>query len=187
MVAPAYFLTWHTYGTWLHGDDAGSIDTNHNTHGAPRLPTDPARHNRDLRALTDPPYILSPIGRVLVDKIMREHCQRKGWTLRALAVRSNHVHVVILSRDQSKDVVEAELMVKQLKEWGTRKLRSQRLAGPKQRVWADHGSTIHLFEPGSLEAAVQYVLTMQDGPPAGHSRIGWSVRLGLRAPDAVRE
>jgi len=51
-------------------------------------------------------------------------------------------------------------------------------------VWADHASTIHLFEPGSLEAAIEYVNT-QDGhaPPPG--REDWDVKLGLRRRTAA--
>jgi REP element-mobilizing transposase RayT len=112
-----------------------------------------------------------------VDKVMRDHCRIRDWSLRALAVRSNHVHAVI-----GGPTVEPEIIVKQLKEWGTRKLRSHRIAGAQRQVWADHGSTIYLFEPGSLEDAINYVLTMQNDPAPGHGRPDWDAKLGLREP-----
>ncbi|MBX3388092.1 MAG: hypothetical protein KF691_01410 [Phycisphaeraceae bacterium] len=30
-----YLLTWHTYGTWLHGDDRGSVNKIQNVPGTP--------------------------------------------------------------------------------------------------------------------------------------------------------
>lgn len=29
----AYLITFRTYGTWLHGDERGSVDKNHNKFG----------------------------------------------------------------------------------------------------------------------------------------------------------
>lgn len=182
MPAPAYFLTWHTYGTWLHGDDGGSVDRHHNTKGAPRLAPDRALFERSRASLVHPPVVLSPAARQAVDRVMREHCVRRGWTLKALAVRSNHVHAVLLSRVGRREppvVVAPETIVKQLKEWGTRTLRRQRFIGPRVRPWTDHGSTIYLYEPGSLEAAIEYVNTQDEhAPPPG--REDWDVKLGLR-------
>lgn len=60
---------------------------------------------------------------------------------------------------------------------GTRKLRSHGIVGGSQRVWAEHASTIYLFERGSLEAKVEYVTKMQDG---NEGREEWDVKLGLR-------
>ncbi|GJQ30788.1 MAG: hypothetical protein HBSAPP03_26720 [Phycisphaerae bacterium] len=176
-LAPGYFLTWHTYGTWLHGDDSGSVDADHNAYGSPRLAPDRPRLERELAQLKNPPVILSRTSRLLVDAIMREHCRIRNWNLRALAVRSNHVHVVIANPE-----VDPERIVKQLKEWGTRKLRSHRIVGPSDRVWADHASTIYLFEPGSLDAKVRYVLEMQDNPPEGHGRADWEQKYGMKEP-----
>jgi len=64
----------------------------------------------------------SPIARQLVDTVMRDHCERRQWQLLALAVRSNHVHVVVGQPDPPP-----ELLVQQLKVWATR--RFLRLCG----------------------------------------------------------
>ena len=172
-LAPGYLLTWHTYGTWLHGDDAGSVDQLHNLFGSPKLEGDPSRFRDARLCMKDPPLVLAPMARVLVDKIMREHCRIRHWTLLALRVRSNHAHVVIV-----KPEIGPELIVKQLKDWGTRTLRAHRIVGVEQCVWADHGSMIFLFQPGSVDRAVEYVLKMQDDPPPGHGRDGWLEKLG---------
>jgi hypothetical protein len=44
------------------------------------------------------------------------------------------------------------VIVKQLKDWATRERRSVHVAGPRQLVWADHASTMYLYEEGSLDA-----------------------------------
>lgn len=115
---------------------------------------------------------------MLVDNIIREHCRIRSWNLAALSVRSNHIHVVI--RDPE---VKPEPIVKQLKKWGTRKLREHRIIAPRQHAWADHASTIYLYEPGSLAKAVVYVLEMQDHRPEGHGREDWREKLGLESPE----
>jgi hypothetical protein len=37
----AYFITFTTYGAWLHGRKPGSVDRDHNAPGTPFLPADP--------------------------------------------------------------------------------------------------------------------------------------------------
>src|SRR5690606_2597374 len=156
--APGYFLTWRTYGTWLHGEP-GAVDHNHNILGQPRAPVDPERVAFLRERLKHEPVVLSPIARQLVDKVMREHCERRQWRLLALAVRSNHVHVVI-----GEPEPPPELIVQQLKMWATRRLREHRIIGPAQRAWAEHASTLYLFEPGSVEEKIHYVLFEQNAP-----------------------
>jgi REP element-mobilizing transposase RayT len=168
----AYFLTWHTYGTWLHGDDSGSVDTEHNAFSTPRLRADSNRFQIARRAMKDPPLILSHTARILVDNIMREHCQLRAWDLRALAIRSNHVHAVI-----ANPTIAPEPIVKQLKEWATRKLRSHNTVAPRQRVWADHASTLYLYTPESLAEKTHYVTDMQDDVPDHRARKDWDTKL----------
>jgi len=33
----AYLITFRPYGTWLHGDERGSVDKFNNQHGTPRI------------------------------------------------------------------------------------------------------------------------------------------------------
>ena len=39
-ILPSYFLTFTTYGTWLHGDTRGSVDREHNIVETPYLEPD---------------------------------------------------------------------------------------------------------------------------------------------------
>jgi len=47
----AFFITFRTYGTWLHGDERGSVDRCHNHYGTPRLPANTLRQQYELQLL----------------------------------------------------------------------------------------------------------------------------------------
>jgi hypothetical protein len=89
------FITFTCYGTWLHGDVGGSVDIEHNAPGTAVLPPDPERHAREENDLSEPPYQLDRRRRQVALAALREIARRKGWTLHAAHVRSNHIHVVV--------------------------------------------------------------------------------------------
>ena len=47
----AYLLTWTCYGTWLHGDDRGSVDRTHCMPGEAYLPANAGRVQFEVRAM----------------------------------------------------------------------------------------------------------------------------------------
>src|SRR5437773_9644786 len=59
-----YLITFRCYGTWLHGNDKGSIDRHHNRYGAPLIPPDLRWHRQNLRSLKDDPVKLNKEQRV---------------------------------------------------------------------------------------------------------------------------
>jgi hypothetical protein len=71
----AYFITFRAYGTWLHGDERGSVDRFHNTFGLPRLPPNPLRRNYERRMLKRPPTYLSKNRRAAIERGIRETLQ----------------------------------------------------------------------------------------------------------------
>lgn len=151
----AYLLTWSCYGTWLHGDERGSVDRDHNEFATPYLaPNAPLVATRS-RALKHPPVTLSSRGRQVVEVAIREHASVKSWTIRALNVRTNHVHVVI-----SGDATP-ERMLDQLKAWATRTLRTSGAIERDGPVWTVHGSTRYLWNERDVAEAVDYVLNRQ--------------------------
>src|SRR5262245_12166180 len=83
----AYFLT---YGTWLPGDDRGWVKE----YQGFQLPDWKTEHEA-RRNLTEPPVMLDDEERRIVQSTIREHCEIRGWHLFALAVRTNHVHIVV--------------------------------------------------------------------------------------------
>jgi hypothetical protein len=92
----AYFITFRTYGTWLHGDVRGSVDR---TRNIPRTPfIEPKVHFEQLRrqSLGGEPFVLDDRQRQECETAIHVLAQRKEWTLLAANVRTNHVHVVCL-------------------------------------------------------------------------------------------
>lgn len=155
VAALAYFLTWTTYGTWLRGDQRGSV-VGENRHGAPYAEPDPARARFDRNALRSDPVVLNADARRVTAEAIRHVCEHRGWRLHALNVRSNHVHVVVSAS------ATPERVLVDLKAWGTRRLREGGFVTPETRAWTKHGSTRYLFDPSSLAMAVDYVLRQQD-------------------------
>jgi len=153
----AYFLTWRTYGTWLHGDDRGSVDREHNTHGAPLLRPEPAHLERNRGRMNERPVVLDDEQRREVDAAIRDRCRAAGWEMLALNVRTNHVHVVVGGSQPPEQVMVS------LKAWATRRLRERGLA-PPGKTWARHGSTRYVWDEAGLENVCTYVTDLQGTP-----------------------
>ena len=151
----AYFITFHTYGTWLHGDDRGSVDRHHNTFGNMTLPPDAKKSASEQALLKGDFLILNESRRENVGKTIRAVCDFKGWHVLALNVRTNHVHIVISAESTPERVMNT------LKSWATRRLTEAGLIQHGQKVWTRHGSTRYIWDQKSIEAAIAYTLTGQ--------------------------
>lgn len=152
----AYFLTWSTYATRLHGDPRGSVDDLHNIPGTPVLDADPDRAAREGRLAAQPAMILSiPMRRVVRGAII-EHCPYRATPLLALAVRSNHVHLVVRAADADPGRLEGRFKAR-----ATRCLREAGLVDESARVWTARGSTRYVWSPAELAPSVDYVLNKQ--------------------------
>ena len=152
----AYLITWVTYGTWLHGDERTSVDRRHNVRGTPRLAPNASRELRSQQRLSQEPMYLTPTMRDVVEGAILAHAEIRDWRIRALNVRTNHVHVVVGAYPYIP-----ELVMQQFKEWGTRKLITAAYVERGRHVWADHGSTRWVDSPESLARAIQYVNDQQ--------------------------
>lgn len=151
----AYFITFRTYGTWLHGDERGSTDHHHNAYGAPLLhPHAGLRRSARLR-LVQPPVTLSKPGRNAVAMVIRQVCDHHDWILHSSNVRSNHVHIVVSAPQTPEHVMLA------FKSWCTRRLRQLGLAQNGAKVWSRHGSTKYIWKPNQLTEACRYVVEAQ--------------------------
>jgi len=153
----AYFISFRSYGTWLHGDNRGSIDRFHNRYGDPYLPQSEAweRHNRKQRKGN--PFILGVTERQSVKKAIRETCTIRKWHLQALNVRTNHVHTVVTANCDPERVLNA------FKANATRQLREDQLWPHPFSAWADKGSKVWLWNERSVANAINYVLNGQGG------------------------
>ncbi|MBV9122202.1 MAG: hypothetical protein JO112_02430 [Planctomycetes bacterium] len=146
----AYFFTWTTYGTWLPGDARSWVDgATHQIHFTP----DPQREARARAALVEPPLTLNLAQRLVVAKVVRDHCRIRGWELHAVNVRTQHVHVVAgILCAPAKALAE-------FKAWATRRLKESQPT--RQHWWTEGGSKQPLWREDELEAAILYVRDYQ--------------------------
>ena len=154
----AYLLTFRTYGTWLAGDERGSVDKYHNVHGTPYAVSSEPRKNIHTDRLKSPPFLLNAKCRELVEEATREVCSYRDWSLIALHVRTNHVHVVAYG------VVSPAKMLNDFKSYSTRKLRENGEWSYDHSPWVDKGSKRNLWNEDHVAAARNYVLNGQGGP-----------------------
>jgi len=152
----AVFFTFRCYGTWLHGDERGSVDRNNNKYGSPRIPANRNWQKHSEELLLHPPVELDAPSRRSVEKAIRDLCAKRNWTLLAINVRTNHIHVVIcIGAKKPKDVLIA------LKDNATRQLREDRLCPHEHSPWADIGSKRNLWNEKSIGEACNYVINEQ--------------------------
>lgn len=146
-----YLITFTTYGTWLHGDARGSVDPAHNVPGTPLVDEDPHRRNSDHRCLKHRCITLDAKRRSVVRGTIMEAAEYRGWTIHALNVRTNHVHIVVGADETPERVMTT------VKSWATRRMREEGVLDPGSKAWTRHGSTRYLWKPEQLEAACRYV------------------------------
>ncbi len=187
-----YFVTFTCYGTWLHGDERGSIDRDHNEWQTPPLEPDEERERREFALLKHSPVKLGPKQRTIVHRAIEEVCQHRGWRLHALNVRTNHVHVVVTANRRGKRVYNdfKSYATRRMKEAGclpeaclevfekdrfltgaaptatsSRDRQGAETADtePKFKVWTRGGSARPIDTENSFRRAIEYTLREQ-GP-----------------------
>lgn len=174
-----YFVTFTCYGTWLHGDERGSIDRSHNDWQTPLLEPDEERERREFERLKHSAVTLGPAQRLIVHRTIEEVCQHRGWRLHALNVRSNHLHVVVTANRTGNRVRN------DFKSYATRRLKEANSlpaacleAHPSNgdragvnskddsseiRVWTRGGSVRPIDTETSFCRAIEYTL-FEQGP-----------------------
>ncbi len=161
-MALAYFITFSTYGTWLHGTSKGngSVDRDHHQHGMPFVEPDALREAQSRERMKQPEYTMQAGEREIVRDAIVALCREKGWQLQAVHVRSNHVHVVV-AVDR-----EAGRVMSDLKARASRELTRAGLDDAKRKRWTRHGSTLHLFDEATVADKIDYTLNRQGAPMA---------------------
>jgi REP element-mobilizing transposase RayT len=148
----AYFISFRSYGTWLHGDKRGSIDRFHNQYRSPYIPPNENWRRYNQQQLKTKPLILKAAPRKAIEIAIRETCRIREWDLLAFNVRTNHVHTVVTANRK------ASLVLNAFKANATRELRETRLWLNDFSPWADKGSKRKLWNEKSVQRAIEYVL-----------------------------
>ena len=151
----AYFVSFRTYGTLLHGDERGSVDRKQNKYGTPRIAPNKRLQTAERKLLKHPPIKLDAYQRPVVEKAIREVCKQRGYKLLAINVRTNHVHTVVSAQIKPEPILQA------FQAYATRKLREAGLLARDVKPWSRHGSTPYLWKEKHVERAIDYVLNGQ--------------------------
>ncbi len=155
----AHLITFRCYGTWLHGDERGSVDRFNNKFNSPFLPSNEKWQAFARKKLKHTAVELSAAMRTAVEAALRETCEWREWQLPAVNVRTNHVHLVVkIGQSTSRDALNA------LKANATKKLRECSLWSSAQSPWAQKGSRRFLWNEKSITAAIEYVIDGQGKP-----------------------
>ncbi|MFZ1702031.1 MAG: hypothetical protein WBO10_11645 [Pyrinomonadaceae bacterium] len=154
----AYLVTFRTYGTWLAGDERGSIDRFHNTYGSARVSPNPMLEQQHAKRLKGPPVKLDAQARRSVEAAIREVCAFRNWKLYSLSVRTNHAHTVVAA------VASADRVLNDLKPYATRRMRTEGCWDKAYSPWVDKGSTRWLWTEDHIIAACEYVTHGQGDP-----------------------
>ena len=146
-----FLITFRCHGTWLHGDERGSVDRHHRVYGTPGLPPSALRRQHDRDLLKRPPVKLNSRERQVVESAIRETCAIRGWQLWAANVRTNHVHIVVSAKKKPEVILSA------MKANATRCLREAGLWTSELTPWEFRGSKKYLWSEEQLTDAIAYV------------------------------
>ena len=153
-VPSAYFVTFHSYATWLPGDPRGSVRRG-DRYGDPYRGPCEALERRALAVSRSLPVVLLGDERILVNRTLVEVCRHRAWVLLAAHVRTNHVHVVITATAPPARVLG------DLKAWSTRRVIEARHRPPGALLWARGGSVRHVWTHKAVAEACFYVVHEQ--------------------------
>ena len=126
-----------------------------NVYGTPKIPPNPRLKKSDTNQLKHQPLNLGASERKIVEQAVREVCDYRDYILRAINVRTNHVHAVVTAARAPEPVLDA------FKSYSTRALRNAKLLSPRIKPWVRHGSTIYLWKERDVAKAIEYVLLGQ--------------------------
>ncbi len=152
----AYLITFRCYGTWLHGDKRGSIDRFQNKYKSPYISPNKNWHQFNTTRLKAEAVSLNTKQRQAVEEAICETCDVRQWFLRAINIRTNHVHAIV-----SIGMTEPERALNDFKSYTPRKMKQNGCWFSKHSPWADKGSKRHLWNERSIELAVDYVINGQ--------------------------
>ena len=147
----AYFITFTTRGSWLHGDSRGSYKK-----GGRFVPPNGHWVQMESQVMNDPPLLLSAGQRSAVENGVRKLCLKRQWQLHEINVRSNHVHIVVTAVETKPEKVMSDTKAK-----ATRVLRKMKVISEVRKPWTEHGSTIYLFTDEEFVNACHYVRDCQ--------------------------
>jgi REP element-mobilizing transposase RayT len=153
-----FHIIWTSYGTWLPGDERGWMRK-----GDPAVqPPDPELARASRAEMREDMVLLDAAQQQVVADTIADHCKIRGWTLLAVAVKANHIHVAVEADRAGNDVRD------QFKAWCSRRLsdragltKLQTKTGGRRR-WFTEGAYVRRIEHEEyLREAIAYVDAQQ--------------------------
>ena len=158
-----WFLTWHTYGTWLPGDERGFVSPLRDESGEAHIRNIPqTRLESDRphleawsreRLKCDPITLTGSQAEILAEQFF-ETGRHRGWKLLAFAIVTNHVHLV-LGVPGDPDPMK---LLRDFKTYGSRALNRNFTCPESGTWWTESGSKRKLSNELSLLGAVRYTV-----------------------------
>ena len=152
----AFLITFRCYGTWLHGDERGSIDRHNHAYGSSKYPATAHWQQISQDRLKQQPVKLDALRRTIVERAIRNVCDIRSWHLHAVNVRTNHAHAVVANHGKPSGIV-----LNAFKANATREMREAGCWKSDRTPWADKGSQRCLWNETHLYNAIDYVLNGQ--------------------------
>jgi hypothetical protein len=176
----AWLFTNTYYGTWLPGDERGSVTSvrqrraedpssefrvEHDRLGTPVEGSMPSLRRSAIERMKGPPiYFDEQKAKILLAQL-KETSSQRGWILRYASIMRNHAHWIALI---PYELTEAKALA-DYKAYGSRALNREFGVPQSGTWWTSKGSKRLLTDDASLSAALHYVLHQQPG-----SLISWS-------------
>jgi hypothetical protein len=150
----AWFITWTTYGTWLHGDARGSfLDQSY-------VPADPDLERINRAQMTGEAISLTEVQRAIVDDVLVRECASQGWRLHARNVRTNHVHLVVAAA-RAGTWIPSRLKALAATALSDDAGLPMADGNGRKRWWTEKGNVVPIEDERALDAAIVYVNELQ--------------------------
>lgn len=88
-------ITISCYGSHLHGDERGSVDSKHNLPGSRVNPPNPIVRRFEQFEMDQPPYLMDRQRQQLALQGIMDACETREWILTAAHIRQNHFHAIV--------------------------------------------------------------------------------------------
>ena len=138
-----YMVTWTTYGTWLQGDKRRYV------RDGKTLPSDAELEEANKKLQKSKLVRLTSEQKKVVENAILKEAERIGQEILAMAVCSNHIHLVVGKGNES-----IESTVSRYKNVSTCALKK---TGLTKRIWTRGFDKRFCFSGEQLEEKVKYV------------------------------
>jgi REP element-mobilizing transposase RayT len=180
----SWLLSNTFYGTWLPGDERGSVTSVRDArpedapsdfrfeHAIPGTPWEeelPGLHRAAEAQMKGPPIHFDVQKAEVVLAQFQETAAYRARVLRAVSIMYNHFHLVV----QVADDPNPGRMLADFKAYGSRALNRCFGRPPSDTWWTNKGSKRKLKDEEALAAAIHYVLYKQPNP-----LVAWSPETG---------